>query len=83
MRQELRSDGLSIRYAENEPRDDHALLLSPWSESIDAYEATWNRLAEHTHLVTVDLPGFGQSERRDWLMRPKAMTTSRGGSNRT
>jgi hypothetical protein len=26
-------DGLSIRNAENEPRGDHALLLSPWPES--------------------------------------------------
>ena len=27
-------DGLSIRYAESEPRDDQALLLSPWPEGI-------------------------------------------------
>jgi pimeloyl-ACP methyl ester carboxylesterase len=66
-------DGLSIRYAESEPRDDHALLLSPWPESIYCYEPTWNRLAERMHLVAVDLPGFGQSERRDSLMSPKAM----------
>jgi len=66
-------DGLSIRYAESEPRDDHALLFSPWPESIYAYEPTWNRLAEHTHLVAIDLPGFGQSERRNSLMSPKAM----------
>ncbi len=66
-------DGLSIRYAESEPRDDHALLLSPWPESIYCYEATWARLAEHTHLVAIDLPGFGQSERRNSLMSPKAM----------
>jgi pimeloyl-ACP methyl ester carboxylesterase len=57
-------DGLSIRYAESEPRDDHALLLSPWPESITA---------EHTHLVAIDLPGFGQSERRDSSMSPRAM----------
>ena len=31
-------DGLSIRYAESEPRDDQALLLSPWPESIYCYE---------------------------------------------
>lgn len=67
------SDGLSIRYAENEPRGDHALLLSPWPESIYCYEPTWNRLAEHMHLVAIDLPGFGRSERRDSLMTPKAM----------
>jgi pimeloyl-ACP methyl ester carboxylesterase len=30
-------------------------------------------LAAHTHLVAIDLPGFGQSERRDSLMSPKAM----------
>ena len=66
-------DGLSIRYAESEPRDDHALLLSPWPESIYSYEPTWTRLAEHTHLVAVDLPGFGQSERRNDLMSPRAM----------
>jgi len=29
-------DGLSIRYAESEHRDEHALLLSPWSESLFA-----------------------------------------------
>jgi pimeloyl-ACP methyl ester carboxylesterase len=66
-------DGLSIRYAESEPRDDHALLLSPWPESIYCYEPTWNRLAEHTYLVAIDLPGFGQSERRNSLMSPRAM----------
>ena len=66
-------DGLSVRYAESEPRDDHALLLSPWPESIYCYEPTWNRLAEHTHLVAIDLPGFGQSERRNSLMSPRAM----------
>ncbi len=66
-------DGLSIRYAESEPRDHHALLLSPWPESIYCYEPTWSRLAEHTHLVAVDLPGFGQSERRNDLMSPQAM----------
>ncbi len=66
-------DGLSIRYAESEPRDEHALLFSPWPESLYAYEPTWNRLAEHTHLVAIDLPGFGQSERRDSLMSPRAM----------
>lgn len=66
-------DGLSIRFAESEPRDDDALLLSPWPESIYCYEPTWSRLAEHAHLVAVDLPGFGRSERRDSLMSPRAM----------
>ena len=66
-------DALAIRYAESEPRNDHALLLSPWPESIYSYEAIWPRLAEHTHLVAIDLPGFGRSERRDSLMSPRAM----------
>jgi pimeloyl-ACP methyl ester carboxylesterase len=68
-------DGLSIRYAESEDpgRGQHALLLSPWPESLYAFEAAWPRLAEHAHLVAVDLPGFGRSERRDALMSPQAM----------
>jgi pimeloyl-ACP methyl ester carboxylesterase len=66
-------DGLSIRFAESEPRDEHALLLSPWPESLLAFAPTWNRLAERVHLVAVDLPGFGHSERRDDLLSPRAM----------
>jgi pimeloyl-ACP methyl ester carboxylesterase len=64
---------LTIRFAESEDRDDHALLLSPWPESLLAFEPTWARLAEHTHLVAVDLPGFGHSERCDALLSPRAM----------
>jgi pimeloyl-ACP methyl ester carboxylesterase len=66
-------DGLSIRFAESEERDDHALLLGPWPESLLAFEPTWARLAEHTHLVAVDLPGFGHSQRREALLSPRAM----------
>jgi pimeloyl-ACP methyl ester carboxylesterase len=66
-------DGLSIRFAESEGRGDHALLLSPWPESLLAFEPTWARLAEHTHLVAIDLPGFGHSQRRDALLSPRAM----------
>ena len=68
-------DGLSIRFAESEDqeRDDHALLLSPWPESLFAFEPTWLRLAEHAHLVAIDLPGFGHSQRRDALLSPRAM----------
>jgi pimeloyl-ACP methyl ester carboxylesterase len=66
-------DGLSIRYSESEKRDDHAILLSPWPESLLAFEPTWTRLAEHTHLVAVDLPGFGRSERRNELLAPRSM----------
>ena len=66
-------DGLSIRFAESEDRDDHALLLSPWPESLFAFEPTWARLAEHAHLVAVDLPGFGHSQRSDALLSPREM----------
>jgi pimeloyl-ACP methyl ester carboxylesterase len=66
-------DGLSIRYAQSENLDDHALLLSPWPESLYAFEPTWLRLAEHAHLVAVDLPGFGHSQRSDPLLSPRAM----------
>ena len=66
-------DGLNVRFAESEPRDEHALLLSPWPESLYAFDQMWDRLAEHAHLVAVDLPGFGHSERRDSLLAPRAM----------
>ena len=49
------------------------MLLNPWPESVFAFEQAWPRLAEAAHLVAVDLPGFGGSERREALMNPKAM----------
>jgi pimeloyl-ACP methyl ester carboxylesterase len=66
-------EGLAIRYAESEMREPHALLLSPWPESLFAFEPTWLRLAERAHLVAVDLPGFGHSQRSDALLSPRAM----------
>jgi pimeloyl-ACP methyl ester carboxylesterase len=66
-------DGLSIRFAESEPHDRHALLLSPWPESVFAYQPSWEQLSEAAHLVAVDLPGFGHSEKRDGLLNPRAM----------
>src|SRR5215469_8069415 len=66
-------DGVSIRFVESDPANTAALLLSPWPESIMAYEPIWLRLAETTHLVAIDLPGFGRSERKDTLMSPRAM----------
>lgn len=66
-------DGLSIRFAESEDRHDHALLLCPWPESLLAFDQMWSRLAENMHLVALDLPGFGHSERRDSLLSPRAM----------
>ena len=66
-------DGLSIRFAEGPERAEHALLLSPWPESLLAFEPTWARLTERAHLVAIDLPGFGHSQRRDSLLSPRAM----------
>ena len=66
-------DGLTVRFAHSGHRGDHALLLSPWPESLLAFEPVWSRLAEHTHLVAIDLPGFGHSQRHDALLSPRAM----------
>ena len=66
-------DGLSVRYAESGDQTDTALLLNPWPESLLAFEPMWSRLAADTHLVAVDLPGFGHSQRRDALLSPRAM----------
>jgi pimeloyl-ACP methyl ester carboxylesterase len=63
-------DGLSVRFTQSQDRDDHARLLSPWPESLLAFEPVWTRLAAHTHLVAIDLPGFGPSQRRDELLSP-------------
>jgi pimeloyl-ACP methyl ester carboxylesterase len=66
-------DGLSVRFAEGGQGQQDAILLSPWPESVLAFEQTWVQLGEYAHLVAVDPPGFGQSERRDELMNPRAM----------
>jgi pimeloyl-ACP methyl ester carboxylesterase len=65
--------GLTVRFAASQDHADQALLLSPWPESLLAFEPMWCRLAEHTHLVAVDLPGFGHSQRSDALPSPRAM----------
>jgi pimeloyl-ACP methyl ester carboxylesterase len=66
-------DGLHIRFAESDARDEHAFLLSPWPESLLAYDQMWGRLAQDMHLIAVDLPGFGHSEGRASLFAPRAM----------
>jgi pimeloyl-ACP methyl ester carboxylesterase len=65
--------GLTVRFAASEDHGDHALLLSPWPESLLAFGPVWRCLAKHTHLVAVDLPGFGHSQRSDSLLSPRAM----------
>jgi pimeloyl-ACP methyl ester carboxylesterase len=66
-------EGLTVRYAASEDHGDHALLLSPWPDSLLAFVPVWWRLAKHTHLVAVDLPGFGHSQHSDALLSPQAM----------
>jgi pimeloyl-ACP methyl ester carboxylesterase len=68
------AQGLRIRYAESAPEGERVVLLtSPWPESLMCYASIWARLAQHARLVAIDLPGFGQSERRLDLYRPRAM----------
>ena len=68
------ADGLEIRYAEwNADATPTLLLLSPWPESIYAWEQLWSRLSTAGRVVAIDLPGFGHSEGRVDLYSPQAM----------
>jgi pimeloyl-ACP methyl ester carboxylesterase len=73
-------DGLTVRFAQSRfapsgrQEQEHALLLSPWPESLLAFEPIWTPLAERAHLVAIDLPGFGRSQHRDALLSPQAMS---------
>jgi pimeloyl-ACP methyl ester carboxylesterase len=68
------ADGLEIRYAEwNADADPTLLLLSPWPESIYAWEQLLPRLTSAGHVLAIDLPGFGHSEGRIDLFSPQAM----------
>ena len=66
-------DGLTIRYAQSDDHSDHALLLSPWPESLLAFLPMWESLAESAHLVAIDLPGFGRSQHCDAMLSPQAL----------
>ena len=67
------ADGWKIRVAEAGQGSETVVLTSPWPESLLAFRKGWDRLAERFHLVAVDLPGFGQSERQLDLLSPPAM----------
>lgn len=68
------ADGLLIRYAETDQvGDETVLLVNPWPESLFAWDTIWTRLAQTARLLAIDLPGFGQSERRAKLLSPRAM----------
>ena len=67
-------DGVRVRFAESGYSHERTVLLtSPWPESLYAFAPIWSSLAEHARLFAVDLPGFGQSERREDLLSPRAM----------
>jgi len=67
-------DGITIRYAESDERQDNPILLTnPWPESLYAFLPIWQTLSQHSYLLAIDLPGFGQSERRNDLLSPRAM----------
>jgi pimeloyl-ACP methyl ester carboxylesterase len=66
--------GTRIRYADSGGSHERTVVLtSPWPESIYAFARMWPLLSEHARLFAVDLPGFGQSERRDEFMHPRGM----------
>jgi pimeloyl-ACP methyl ester carboxylesterase len=68
------ADGVTIRFAEaGQGGSETVVLTSPWPESLLAFRKVWDRLAERFHLVAIDLPGFGQSERQLDLLSPFAM----------
>lgn len=72
--QTRKADGLEIRYAAwNADAEPTLLLLSPWPESIYAWERLLPRLSSAGHVLAVDLPGFGHSEGRVDLFSPQAM----------
>src|SRR6516225_9966031 len=66
-----------IRYVRGSGGDGKTpvLLLSPFPESLYAYDQIWADLSQAAPLVALDLPGFGQSQGRPELMTPPAMGT--------
>src|SRR2546423_8142374 len=54
-------------------RDTPILRTNPWPRSLYAFLPIWQTLSQHSYLLAIDLPGFGQSERRNDLLSPRAM----------
>ena len=70
-------EGLRIRYVRSTSDGEKTpvLLVSPFPESLYAYDDIWTDLSQAAPLVALDLPGFGQSEGRPELMTSQAMGT--------
>jgi pimeloyl-ACP methyl ester carboxylesterase len=70
-------EGLRIRCVRS-PGDSEktpVLLVSPFPESLYAYDDIWSDLSQAAPLVALDMPGFGQSESRSELTNSQAMGT--------
>jgi pimeloyl-ACP methyl ester carboxylesterase len=69
--------GLRIRYVRS-PGDatkTPVFLVSPFPESLYAFDDIWADLSQVAPLVALDLPGFGQSDSRPELMNSQSMGT--------
>jgi pimeloyl-ACP methyl ester carboxylesterase len=68
-------DGLRVRYVRSQGggAGTPVLLLSPFPESLYAYDSVWAELSQAAPLVALDLPGFGQSQSRPDVMTSEAM----------
>jgi len=67
--------GVQIRFAVGDsPTSPRLVLTSPWPESLLAFQRVWSRLSRTAHVLAIDLPGFGRSERRTELLSPLSMS---------
>jgi pimeloyl-ACP methyl ester carboxylesterase len=68
-------DGLRVRYVRSQGggAGTPILLLSPFPESLYAYDSIWIALSQAAPLVALDLPGFGQSQSRPDVMTSEAI----------
>jgi pimeloyl-ACP methyl ester carboxylesterase len=65
---------VQIRFAVSDsPTSPRLVLTSPWPESLFAFQRVWPRLSRTAHVLAIDLPGFGRSERRTELLSPLMM----------
>jgi hypothetical protein len=56
-------DGLSIRFAQSEDREDHALLLCPWPESLLAFDQIWSGVV--LEMLSSALSDVGARDRQE------------------